>query len=125
MANNKLKFDLLARIKGALLSKDKRLKDEQKKLIEDDPYLQEGRDQGNAEAMDEAILEDRAKTEIDIKKKSIGTMQKQVRSALDKIEEGRYGVCETCGAEIDKARLGVYPEATKCLKCSKLTGVNS
>ncbi|MFC1756019.1 TraR/DksA family transcriptional regulator [Patescibacteria group bacterium] len=125
MANNKLKFDLLAKIKGALLSKDKRLKDEQKKLIEDDPYLQEGRDTGNAEAMDEAILEDRAKTEIEIKKKSIGTMQKQVRSALDKIEEGNYGVCESCGIDIDKARIEAYPEATKCLKCSKLAGANS
>lgn len=125
MANNKLKFELMAKIKGLLLSKDKRLKDEQKKLIEQDPYLQEGRDVGNAEIIDEAILEDRAKTEIEIKKKSIGFMQKQVRRALGKIEKGEYGLCEVCGQEIDKARLGAYPEATKCLKCSKLQSAKS
>ncbi len=79
MANSKLKFDLLAKIKGLLLSKDKRLKDEQQALIDEDPYLQEGRDVGNSEVIDEAILEDRAKTEIEIKKKDIGSMQKQVR----------------------------------------------
>ncbi len=125
MANNKLKFELMAKIKGLLLSKDKRLKDEQKKLIEQDPYLQEGRDVGNAEIIDEAILEDRAKTEIEVKKKSIGFMQKQVRKALGKIEKGEYGLCEVCGQEIDKARLGAYPEATKCLKCSKLQSAKS
>ncbi len=125
MANNKLKFELMAKIKGLLLSKDKRLKDEQQKLIEEDPYLQEGRDTGNAEEIDEAILEDRAKTEIDIKKKSIGFMQEQVRRALGKMEKGEYGICEVCGQEIDKARLEVYPEATKCLKCANLESAKS
>ena len=120
MAKNKFNFDFIAKVKGMLLSKDKRLKDEQQKLIEEDPYLQEGRDVGNAEEIDEAILEDRAKEEIEIKKGNIDEMQGQVRKALDKIEEGQYGFCEVCGQQIDKARLEAYPEATKCLKCSNL-----
>lgn len=125
MTKNKFNFDFIAKIKGTLLSKEKRLKDEQQKLIEEDPYLQEGRDTDNAENIDEAILEDRAKEEIEIKKENIENMQDQVDKALDKIEEGNYGFCETCGAEIDKARLEAYPEATKCLKCSNLEGENS
>jgi len=119
MARKKLSFEFIAKIKGLLLSKDKRLKVEQQKLIEEDPYLREGRDTDNAEMIDEAILEDRAKAEIDIKKKSIGFMQKQVKKALRRMEKGGYGICEKCGQPIDKARLKVYPEATKCVMCAK------
>ena len=119
MVQKKLGFDFIARVRGMLLSKDKRLKSEQQKLTEEDPYLKEGRTMDNAEEMDEAILEDRAKVEIDIKKQSIESMQDQVKKALGKMEKGEYGVCETCGQQIDKARLEVYPEATKCLECAR------
>jgi len=118
MSRKKLNFEFLSKIRGLLLSKDKRLKVEQKKLIEEDPYLKEGRDTDNAEIIDEAILEDRAKVEIDIKKENIGSMQDQVGKALGKLEKGDYGICEVCGEAIDKARLEVYPEATKCVKCA-------
>ena len=80
--------------------------------------MKEGRDTDNAEVIDEAILEDRAKVEIDIKKENIGFMQKQVKKALGKLEKGDYGICDTCGEAIDKARLGAYPEATKCVNCA-------
>ena len=119
MKTKKLNFDFLAKLRGMLLSKDKRLKSEQEKLVKEDPYLQEGRDMGNAEQIDEAILEDRAKVELDIKKRSIGFMQKQVRKALGKMEKGEYGVCDSCGKPIDKARLEVYPEATTCMRCAR------
>lgn len=122
MAKNKLNFDFLSKIRGKLLAKEKRLNLEQQKLIEEDPYLQEGRDVDNAEEIDEAILEDRAKVELDIKKENIEDMQGQIKKALGRIEGGTYGVCEVCGDAIDKARLEAYPEATKCVKCAKTEG---
>lgn len=114
------KFDLkfLKNIKDLLKKKESRLKVEQQKLIEEDPYMQEGRDVGNAEAIDEAILEDLAKEESDIKKDNIEEMQEQVDKALEKLDSGEYGVCEVCGEKIDKARLEAYPEATTCVKCA-------
>jgi RNA polymerase-binding transcription factor DksA len=115
MMAKKLGQDFLDKIKELLRLKDKRLQLEQQKLLEDDPYLQEGRDTDNAEEMDEAILEDRAKIEHDIKKENIEDMKKQVDKALDKMEKGEYGICEVCGKPIDKARLEVYPEATTCV----------
>jgi RNA polymerase-binding transcription factor DksA len=115
MMAKKLGEDFLKKIKDLLKLKQDRLKTEQKKLLEDDPYLQEGRDVGNAEEIDEAILEDRAKIEHDIKKENIENMEKQVGKALDKMEKGEYGICEVCGEPIDKARLKVYPEATTCV----------
>lgn len=36
---------------------------------------------------------------------------KDIEDALLKIEEGRYGICETTGEEIGEERLRVYPQA--------------
>lgn len=44
---------------------------------------------------------------------------KDVNSALEKIKNGTYGICEKCGKEIDKERLLACPEAKTCLKCDK------
>jgi len=42
----------------------------------------------------------------------------QVRKALAAINLGKYGKCEICGKDIDKARLRAYPEATTCIDCA-------
>ena len=42
---------------------------------------------------------------------------KNVNSALNKIKNGKYGICEKCGKEIPIERLKIYPEANFCLKC--------
>ena len=42
---------------------------------------------------------------------------KDVKNALVKIEEGKYGVCENCGKEISEDRLQACPEAKTCLRC--------
>ena len=44
---------------------------------------------------------------------------KNVNSALEKIKNNAYGVCEKCGKEIDEERLQACPEARVCLKCKK------
>ena len=119
MFTRSLDKSFIEKIKNLLSRKKTRLKAEQQELIEQDPYMQEGRDTGNAEEMDEAILEDRAKVEIDIKKGNLEEMEKQVDKALDKMQEGEYGICEICGEPIDQARLEVYPEATTCMNCSE------
>jgi len=41
----------------------------------------------------------------------------QIDEALKNIEEGSYGICESCGDEIDKDRLKVMPFAKLCLSC--------
>lgn len=44
---------------------------------------------------------------------------KDVNSALEKIQNGTYGVCENCGKEIGEERLLACPEAKTCLKCNE------
>ncbi len=44
---------------------------------------------------------------------------KDVNSALDKIKNNTYGICEKCKKEIESRRLKIVPEAKLCLKCSR------
>jgi DnaK suppressor protein len=42
--------------------------------------------------------------------------------ALQKIEEGTYGVCDRCGGEISAARLEARPSSVLCLECKARQG---
>jgi RNA polymerase-binding protein DksA len=41
----------------------------------------------------------------------------QNQHALDRLEDGTYGICESCGNPIGKLRLQAYPRATLCMTC--------
>ncbi|WP_411282998.1 TraR/DksA family transcriptional regulator [Lapillicoccus sp.] len=41
----------------------------------------------------------------------------QVEHALERLTDGSYGVCESCGKPIGKIRLQAAPRATLCLAC--------
>ncbi|MEA3402023.1 MAG: TraR/DksA C4-type zinc finger protein [Armatimonadota bacterium] len=41
----------------------------------------------------------------------------EVNAALEKIEQGTYGICDNCGKPITKKRLRVLPWATLCKEC--------
>jgi len=42
---------------------------------------------------------------------------KKIKKALERIENGTYGLCEECGEEIGIKRLEARPVATLCIKC--------
>lgn len=42
----------------------------------------------------------------------------EVEHALEKIETGTYGVCESCGEQIAEARLEAIPSGRLCLNCA-------
>lgn len=42
---------------------------------------------------------------------------KEIDLALEKLEQGTYGICELCGKPISVARLKIMPSATLCLEC--------
>lgn len=43
----------------------------------------------------------------------------QTERALSRIADGSYGVCESCGQAIGKARLQAFPRATLCVACKQ------
>jgi DnaK suppressor protein len=42
---------------------------------------------------------------------------RKILAALDKIEDGSFGICEECGQTIAKARLMARPVADFCIEC--------
>ncbi|MCG6973485.1 MAG: RNA polymerase-binding protein DksA [Desulfobacterales bacterium] len=42
---------------------------------------------------------------------------KKVKKALDRIENGTFGVCEKCGEDISVKRLKARPVTTLCIDC--------
>lgn len=44
----------------------------------------------------------------------------QIRQALLRIENGTYGTCANCGAEIARERLIARPIATRCINCASV-----
>lgn len=43
----------------------------------------------------------------------------EVANALDRVQAGRYGVCEACRKDIGYTRLLVHPAARRCLPCQQ------
>ena len=41
-----------------------------------------------------------------------------IQAALERIEAGTYGTCDSCGEDIGQARLTAVPEATRCVSCA-------
>lgn len=46
------------------------------------------------------------------------TALEQIENALERIEEGTYGVCLDCEGKIPKARLNAIPHTPFCVKCA-------
>ena len=44
-------------------------------------------------------------------------MLEQVRQALGRVDDGSYGICDSCGKGIGKLRLQAFPRAKLCMSC--------
>lgn len=42
----------------------------------------------------------------------------EIERALAKLDDGTYGVCDSCGAEIPEGRLEIHPWAVLCVPCA-------
>jgi len=71
-------------------------------------------DPGNAEASSMKL--EYAK-ELSIEQNTLDLLSKANR-ALERVEAGTYGICETCGKAIPVERLDVLPHSTLCVECA-------
>ena len=46
-------------------------------------------------------------------------LARKIRHALERIEDGSYGLCESCGQSIPAARLEAKPSVSLCLSCQE------
>jgi RNA polymerase-binding protein DksA len=45
-----------------------------------------------------------------------------IQAALDRIDDGTYGECASCGENINRKRLDALPYATLCISCAEKGG---
>lgn len=43
---------------------------------------------------------------------------RRLKTAMEKIEEGNYGVCKSCGETISHERLKALPDTALCINCA-------
>jgi len=100
------------RAKGELLEELAKLK-EQLERLESAEYESIGYSNHMAddatEAFDQAVG-------VALRRKVEASLE-EVEQALAKLKDGTYGICEVCGARIDRARLEALPHARCCLDC--------
>ena len=105
-----MKKDTLNKIKNIFLEQSSQIK---KKLISgSDEYDIDGDDVDQASG---TIL---CKIEQDLTNRQILQL-KRIESALERIEDGSFGICEECGEDISEKRLLAKPEATTCIVCAE------
>jgi DnaK suppressor protein len=67
---------------------------------------------------DQALLDTERVRDISIMELR-NKMRQQIDEALAKLEEGTYGRCADCGAEITEKRLRAVPFARRCVTCQE------
>jgi len=65
---------------------------------------------------DRASLESDRNFELRIRDRERKLIMK-IREALERIEDGEFGICENCEEEIGEARLRARPVTTLCIEC--------
>ena len=67
---------------------------------------------------DRATLESDRNFELRIRDRERRLIRK-IRDALDRLENGTFGICDTCGENISQKRLEARPVTTLCIECKK------
>lgn len=99
---------LLKKFKITLEKDQKRLESEITKLVD--------KPSGEQSEEDNAQLLERFQENIALKKNLLKILE-NVKRALEKIQDGSYGVCDRCRLEIQAERLEIYPASIICIRC--------
>jgi RNA polymerase-binding protein DksA len=108
----------LNELKEKLLQEQARIKDELGRIAKPDEsgeYVTTFEDIGKDE--DENATEVKDYTDNLAVESTLEKQLKEVQEALERMNNGTYGKCENCNAEIPVERLMAYPAAKTCIKC--------
>ncbi len=81
-----------------------------RKPVELDQTIQGRLSRMDAMQVQEMALEQERRREVEVHK---------IEAALQRIEEGEFGYCVTCGEDIEKKRLNFDPATPRCLACAQ------
>ena len=69
-----------------------------------------------ADALDLASMESNRDFQLRIRDRERILIRK-IKEALERLDDGEYGVCQGCGEDISEKRLLARPVATHCIDC--------
>ena len=73
---------------------------------------------GSPDFVDQASMESDTGFSLRLRERE-GKLIVKIKMALEKLEEGDFGICEECGEKILEERLKVRPMADLCIVCKK------
>jgi RNA polymerase-binding transcription factor DksA len=118
-----MKKELIEKLKSKLEEQKKSLKKELESFASEDKNIKgnwdakyPNREDGDKEEEADEVQEYDNALSLE---HSLELKLRDVNSALEKIAQVTYGVCEVCGKELGEERLLACPEAKTCLKCNK------
>jgi DnaK suppressor protein len=89
-----------------------------KALAGDLSLLKELRAQSSGDVVDAAL--DSVQDEISSQLAEVESRElSRIEYALERMRNGQFGLCESCGTGIPVARLNALPYATCCIKCQR------
>ena len=89
-----------------------------KALAGDLSLLKELRAQTSGDMVDAAL--DSVQDEISSQLAEVESRElSRIEYALERMREGQFGICESCGTNIPMARLNALPYATCCINCQR------
>ena len=118
-----LSTDLIAKAKAMLLDEKKRLEHDLARLAapsnnnpaaDSDSAFPDYGDKDDENAAEVADYAANLSIEQDL-----GNLLRDVKTALQRIEEGTYGICKYCKKPIEEKRLLARPTSSACVECKK------
>jgi RNA polymerase-binding transcription factor DksA len=117
---------LLEKIKANLEEREQKLRRELEDLTgqsaSDGQYQLQPPDYGTDEDENSAEVATFT-TDLSVKE-VLESSLRDVRSALDRIEAGTYGICKYCRQPIDERRLLARPASSSCVNCKESIKAN-
>jgi RNA polymerase-binding transcription factor len=108
-------YDRLRNSREWLLARGAELQDRLRRVQQD---LGRQREPLPRDAPDAAIVVENDEILAAIEKAAYSEIDR-IELALARLDEGVFGLCETCGNDIEEARLRAVPYATQCLGCAR------
>ena len=108
-----LKKEDLEKFRSRLMEDKDKIEKEVKKLQSPTDFGDEI-DHGEEESDEDEELENKSSVADNYKDRLI-----EIESALNRIKNGKYGICENCGKNIELKVLNAVPESKLCSSCKK------
>ncbi|WP_208347886.1 TraR/DksA family transcriptional regulator [Pseudaestuariivita rosea] len=103
---------------GTLEDRKQQLLARRAELVQRGDEVEEELDSHNSQDWEERAVERETDEVLEQMGNSAGDEIIRIDAALKRMDEGEYGFCTVCGAEISQERLDVVPFTPFCRKCA-------